>query len=217
MSCLSNLGCFGQAGDGGCTTIAIGPKREHISGDPGTFRREWRICCRPGKVRLESRRADFDASGNEVEGPYGNKWDLSGEGGNESEAMADYGDSMYETASTMHPIHAEHRRHFEEQKTAYEERSKAEQALKDGGPVGALRRQFTGRFEAELKRAKLYGKAKQGTAPQDKVDAIRTRVMAEYKKAEPEAMAEDVHLRKVVHDAKWFAARRFRASARVCR
>ncbi len=217
MSCMSNLGCLGQMGDGGCTTIAVGPKREHVSGDPGTFRREWRICCRPGKVTLESRRADFDASGNEVEGPYGSKWDLYGKGGNESEAMADYGDSAYETARTMHPIHAEHRRYFEEQKAAHEARIAAERSLKDGGPVGALRRRFTDRFEAELKRAKLYGKAKQGIAPQDKVDAIRDRVMGEYRQAEPAAMGEEVHLRKVVHDAKWFAARRFKASARVCR
>jgi hypothetical protein len=213
---------FGQTED--CTTIAVGPKREHVTGDPGTFRREWRICCRRTPIGgprtyLESRRADFDAAGNEVPPKDGiwKLWDRMGEGDNESAAMREYGDSAYETAKSTHEIHAEHSRFIREQRLAYDEKAEAEKTLRHSSPVDMLRGRFTARYEDELKKAKLYSKAKQGTAPPDKIEAIRARLKAEYNKMEPAAAEEEKRLKAVIRTAEKVIERKFQTSTRVCR
>lgn len=213
---------FGQMED--CTTIAVGPKREHITGDPGTFRREWRICCRRTPIGgprtyLESRRADFDDAGNEVPPKDGiwKLWDRMGEGHDESAAMREYGDSTYERAQSTHEIHAEHSRFLREERLAYEEKAKAEKTLRHSAPVEELRRQFTARYEDALKKAKLYSKAQKGIAPPDKIEAIRTRLKAEYNEMEPAAVEEEKRLKAVIQTAEKVIKRKFQASTRVCR
>ena len=208
-----SLGGFGE--DQGCTTIAAMPKRKHITGEPGTWRTEYRVCCQPGRVTLERRRADFDADGREIDRQGNGSWHLLEKGGNESEALR-FSESSYEQASSLHPIHSEHLDHIRRTRQAWRLRTEAEGIMANGGPVSDLRRKSEYQYSNELKKAKLYSKAAKGVAPPDKILAIKNKVRAAYELKLPAAKDEEKRLKGVIREATAAEKAKFRPSSRVC-
>lgn len=214
---------FGTLVEDGCTLIAATKPREHISGDPGTWHTEYRVCCRRGAyspVTLERRTVALDEHGNETKHPrlgYVPPWEPMEKGESDAEAMQEFSEGSYEDAESRHPIHDEHLRYLRHRKDLDRLRMETNSELEDGGHTGRLKRGLQEKYVAALKRAKLYSKAAQDAAPPEKISKIKDKFQREYlfEKLKAEE-ADDLawkRLRQISEEQKV----PFRPTKRVCR
>lgn len=217
-------GCgFGTLSEDGCHLIAATKPREHMSGDPGTWRTEYRVCCRRGAydpVMLQRRTAAYDEQGNPTKHPrlgYEPPWEVMVKGESEADALQSFSEGSYESAESLHPIHDEHLRYLRHQNDLHKLRMETNQELEDGGHVGRLKRGLQDKYTAALKRAKLYSAAARDEAPPDKLAKIKDRFQREYlfekAKAEEADHLAYTRLNQIGKELKI----PFRPNSRVCR
>lgn len=176
------------------TMLAESAERECYAVDGGTFHFEW--CARATTAQeremlpLEDRfRAGVGVYRRRVDTPVRTdadgldwiEWRLYAYGPTLADACASMGDGSWYAATSLHPEHAasveRYRRSLarhaamEILRDFYHAQERAAQSSRE-----AAQRAFT----TGLKRARLWQLAEKNAAPQDKVDAIKARVRAEY-------------------------------------
>lgn len=209
---------LGQLQHEPCVTIAATKKRTLITGEPGTWRTEYKLCCEPYRVALYRRRADFDESGREIDRPgYGHGWGELDHAHDEASTLRKFNESAYQQAESLHPIHDEHLAFIRRQYDLDKLRKETNAELENGGHVGALKRSATEKFHAALKRAKLFSKAAQGTAPPEKIAAIKGKVLVEFEREKAAAEEADhlafMRLKQIGVEEK----KPFVPSSRICK
>lgn len=103
-------------------------------------------------------------------------WHAMGSGPTPEDAACTCYESAFVAAAPEHPLHrvAMERRARNLRRDTWLRRVRA---LAQGVALNAVRQEATEAFHAALKRARLYGAAMRNKAPQEKIDAIRARVM----------------------------------------
>lgn len=209
---------LGQTDSRPCVTIAATEKRDLLTGEPGTWRTEYKLCCESHRVALYRRRADFDAQGREIDRPgYGHGWGELDHAHDEGSTLQKFNESSYQQAESLHPIHSEHltfiRRRYDLDKLRIE----TNKELEEGGHVGELKRVATRKFHTALKRARLFSKAAQGTAPPEKIAALKSKVLAEFEQEKVAAEEADhlafMRLKQIGEEEK----KPFRPVSQICR
>jgi hypothetical protein len=207
---------FGQFQHEPCTTIAATKRRDLNTGEPGTWRTEYKLCCEAYRVALYRRRADFDEQGHEIDRGYGH-WGELDHASDEAAALQKFNESAYEQAESLHPIHVEHLAFIRRRRDLNRLFNETDKELSEGGHTGALKRSFAGKYHAALKKAKLFSKAAKGEAPPDKIAAIKREMLVEFEQEKAAAEEADhlafMRLKQVAQEEK----QPFSPSARICR
>lgn len=136
-------------------------------------------------------------TGDDAGAEYGageDPWEPLEFGGDLCQTIEEVGDSAFcdPDGEGLHPLRDQYcefrQRRSDDSKRLreLEARVRPEQGLR----TSPLQHEYEGRYEAELKKARLHSKAKREAAPSDKVEAIRKRVAAEYQREKAEIDAE---------------------------
>ena len=89
------------------------------------------------------------------------------------------GDSAYDRAESLHPLHADAAAYLGRLRRRAEWRERVRRIAR-GERMAAVVQEGRDAYEAALKRARLWGKAQRGEAPADKVAAIRAPLLEVY-------------------------------------